>query len=217
MKGRAIGGRAIGWLPEERAWIAARQDWPRRDLHAAFCAFWLRRDVRLGAFTSFCKREGLVTGRTGCFARGQESSNKGKAMTPEVRAKCASTMFRKGNVSHTARGAGHERICSKDGYVILIVAETNPWSGAATRPVHKHRWLWEKANGPVPEGMALKCLDGDRTNCDPSNWEAIPRGLLPRLNGRFGRGYDGAAPEVKPLIMAIAKLEHAARSARAGK
>lgn len=210
-------GRAIGWLPEERAWIEARQDWPRRDLHAAFCAFWLRRDVRLGAFKSFCKREGLVTGRSGCFAPGAVPPNKGKPMAPEVKAKCAATMFGQGNLPHNTRGPGHERICKTDGYVILIVAETNPHTGAATRPVQKHRWLWEQANGPVPEGMRLKCLDGDKTNTDPANWEALPMALGPRLNGRFGRGYDAAEPEVKPLIMAIAKLEHAARSARAGR
>jgi len=80
----------------------------------------------------------------------------------------------------------------------------------------KHKWLWERANGPVPKGMVLKCLDGNKLNCDPSNWEAIPMALQPRLNGRFGRGYDHADPELKPTIMAIAKLEHKARQIRKG-
>ena len=40
--------------------------------------------------------------------------------------------------------------------------------------------------------------------------------LAPRLNGRFGRGYDTAPPELKPTILAIAKLEHAARIKRKG-
>jgi hypothetical protein len=36
--------------------------------------------------------------------------------------------------------------------------------------------------------MALKCLDGNKQNTDPSNWEAVPRALLPRLAGgnRYG-------------------------------
>ena len=72
----------------------------------------------------------------------------------------------------------------------------------------KHRWLWEQANGPVPEGMCLKCLDGDRTNCDPSNWELVPRALLPQLNGRWGLAYDAAEPEVKPLLLTQAKIKH---------
>ena len=208
--------RPITWLSEELAWIEARKDWPRRDLHAAFCAFWMRDDVTLGAFKSYCKREGLTTGRTGCFAPGQVPMNKGKPMSAGVRAKCAATMFGKGNLPHNTQGPGHERICSKDGYVILIVAETNPWSGAATRPVHKHRWLWEQANGPVPEGQVLKCLDGDKLNCDPANWRPIPQAMLPALNGRHRTKYDSAEPEVKPMIMAIAKLQHAVRERRRG-
>ena len=63
--------------------------------------------------------------------------------------------------------------------------------------------------------MALKCLDGDKQNCDPANWEAVPRALLPRLAGgnRYRRvlAFDDAAPEVRLSILAIAKLEHAAR------
>lgn len=39
-------------------------------------------------------------------------------------------------------------------------------------------------------------------------------GLLPRLNGIYGRGYDKAPGELKPVIMAVSKLEHKARTAR---
>jgi hypothetical protein len=79
-----------------------------------------------------------------------------------------------------------------------------------------HRINWEEANGPVPEGYRLKCLDGNRLNVEASNWEAIPYALAPRLDGRFGRGYEAAPAELKPLILATAKLEHAARARRGG-
>ncbi|MHC9236415.1 HNH endonuclease signature motif containing protein [Pseudooceanicola sp. 502str34] len=159
------------------------------------------------------KRKGWKTGRTGHFAKGGEPHNKGKPFNPPGSEK---GRFKKGNTPHTYKGAGHERIDSKDGYVILILDEPNPWTGGTTRPVHKHRYLWEKANGPVPDGHRLKSLDGDKTNCDPSNWEAIPMALAPRLNGRFGRGYDDAPAELKPTIMATAKLEHALREKKKG-
>jgi len=110
---------------------------------------------------------------------------------------------------------GHESI-DKDGYVRICVAEPNPYTGAPTFMAFKHRWLWEQKHGPVPEGCALKCLDGNKRNTDPANWEAVPRELLPRLNGRFGRGYDAAPAEIKPVIMATAKLEYAARVLRNG-
>lgn len=206
-------GRCIGWLPEERAWIVARADWPRADLHRAFVAFWRRPEVSLKAFKSFCKREGILTGRTGAFAKGSVPANKGKPMPPEIKAKMAQTMFRKGHLPHNTKAAGHERI-DDDGYVWISVNEVNPYTGYERRYVQKHLWLWEQVNGPVPEGHVLKCLDANKLNTDPSNWECIPRSVLPRLNGRFGRGYDAAEPEIKPVIMAIAKLEHAARQAR---
>ncbi|MFD2855379.1 HNH endonuclease [Seohaeicola zhoushanensis] len=76
-----------------------------------------------------------------------------------------------------------------------------------------HLIHWEERNGPLPKGYALKCLDGDKLNTDPANWEAI-RALLPRLNGRFGRNYDTAPAELKPTIMTITKLEHRARELR---
>ena len=56
----------------------------------------------------------------------------------------------------------------------------------------------------------LALLDGDRTNTDPANWVAIPRAMLPRLAGR----YDEASPELKPIILTTAQLEHAGRQAR---
>lgn len=201
-------GRAIAYLAEELAWIEARKDWPRRLLHQAFCARFGRKDIAFGAFAGLCKRRGWSTGRDGRFHKGQVPPNKGKPMPYHPNS--AATRFKQGQRPHTWRGAGHESIDGKDGYVWMIVDETNPYTGAATRRVQKHRWLWEQANGPVPEGHVLKCLDGDRTNTDPSNWRAIPREMLPRLNGRFGRGYDTAPSEVKPTIMAIAELAQAA-------
>jgi hypothetical protein len=69
---------------------------------------------------------------------------------------------------------------------------------------------------PIPKGHRLKCLDGNKLNADLSNWELVPVGLLPRLNGRFGRGYDEAPAELKPAIMAVAKLEHRVREVATG-
>ena len=208
-------GRAITYHPEERAWIEARKHLPRAELHRLFRAFWQRDDVSQANLTALCKRRGWLTGRTGHFHKGQASHNKGKPMPPEVRAKVMATAFKPGHRPANHRGPGHERIDSKDGYVVMIVDETNPWNGHATRPVHKHRYLWERQHGPVPEGHVLKCLDGDKTNCDPANWQAIPQGMLPRLNGRWsGLKYDDAPTELKPAVMAVAKLDHAARVAR---
>lgn len=205
-------GSPTTWLPEELAWIETHKDWSRADLHRGFVARWGRIDVSKAALTALCKRRGWLTGRTGRFTAGQVPMNKGQKMP--FHPNSAATRFRKGQASPTYKGPGHESIDRKHGFVWLIVAETNPYTGAPCRRVQKHRHLWEKAHGPIPAGHVLKCLDGNPANSDPSNWTAIPRAMLPRLNGRFGRDFETAPAELKPAILAIARLEHAAREAR---
>lgn len=205
-------GRQIKYTEVELAWIKSHCKLPRAKAHAKFCKKFGRTDVSRDNYKSLCNRNGWLTGRTGQFDPGQVPANKGKKMP--FNENSAKTQFKKGQVSHTYRGPGHERICKKDGYVILIVAETNPWTGAATRPVLKHRWLWEKLNGPLPKGHCLKSIDGDKTNTDPANWVAVPRALLPRLSGgRWYKPYEAYDPEVRPVVLTIAMLDHAARTA----
>lgn len=206
-------GRAIKYSAAELKWIEAHKTGVRQKIHAAFCKRFGRQDVSLNNLKSLCKRNGWLTGRTGCYEPGRTPENKGKKMP--FNANSAKTQFKKGQLPSNTKHLGHERV-NKDGYVEISIKEVNPHTGYERRYVHKHRHLWEKENGPIPDGKCLKCLDGNKANTDPSNWEAIPRGILPRLNSRFGRGYDDAAPELKPTIMAIAKLEHKAREVKKG-
>lgn len=206
-------GRRIEWSAPELAWIEARKHLPRRELHRQFCDWWFRYDVTEAHIKALCKRRGWLTGRTGGFEAGAVPWNKGREM--EWNPGSARTQFKRGQEPHNARGkgVGHERV-NVYGYVEICVAETNPFTGFERRYVAKHRWLWEQLHGPLPDGQVLKCLDGNKLNTDPSNWEAIPRALLPRLNGWWNTAFDTAEPELKPAMMAIAKLEHAARTAR---
>lgn len=209
-------GHPISYSAAELAWVKANATLPAPELHAAFCSAFGRHDVSQVNLMSLRKRNGWRTGRSGRIEAGNVPANKGKPMPQHIRAKCAGTMFKKGNRPHTHRGAGHESIDSKDGYTWLIVDETNPYTGAPTRRVLKHKYLWEQLHGPVPEGYCLKCIDGNRQNTNPANWEAIPRATLPFLNGHRGHDYDSAPTEVKPAIMAVAKLKHAIGSAKKG-
>lgn len=211
MKGRNIvySAAEMEWLHENRLMVIG-------DYHQAFVERFRRTDVSAANLHGLRKRKGWKTGRTGCFPKGNIPSNKGKRCPPGVGGRhpnARKTQFRKGGQPHNTKFLGHERV-SKDGYVEISIDDINPHTGFERRYVLKHRWLWEQVNGPVPEGHALKCLDGDKTNTAPANWEAVPRALLPRLNGRFGRDYDHAPADIKPTIMGVAKLEHAARKAR---
>ncbi|MGQ2906716.1 MAG: HNH endonuclease signature motif containing protein [Aliihoeflea sp.] len=203
-------GHPISYSAAELAFVELRQCMTRRLLHAEFVRAFGRTDVTLGALTALCKRKGWLTGRTGQFVPGQVPANKGKPMP--YNANSARTQFKKGQRPHNTNYAGHERV-SKDGYVEISVEKTNPHTGFERRYVLKHRWLWEQKHGPLPDGMCLKCL-GDRLDTDPANWALVPRAMLPRLNGRFGRDYDSAPAVLKPIIMTVAQLEHRAREAR---
>lgn len=208
-------GRTISYSAEELAWIEARRELPRAELHRRFVDTFDRDDVSRVNLTALCKRRGWLTGRTGRFVAGQDPWNAGKSMPYHPNS--AATRFRpgerQGKAKHLWKPVGAERI-TEDGYLERKVHDGLPMR-SRWRAVHLIRW--EEAHGPVPDGMALKCLDGDKLNTAPSNWAAIPRAMLPRLNGRFGRDYDSAPAELKPTIMAATKLEHRVRTIRKGR
>lgn len=208
-------GRHIIYEPEELAWIEAHKEMPRAEAYAMFCARFMRQDVSFTNYNALCKRKGWFTGRTGQFVPGQIPQNKGKPMPDHVKAKVMATTFKPGQRQGIAvklyKPIGTERM-SKDGYVERKIHDGLPLQ-SRWRAVHLIRW--EELHGPVPAGHALKCLNGNKANTDPGNWEAVPRALLPRLAGaKKGVPFDSAPAELKPVIMATAKLEHRAREAR---
>ena len=87
---------------------------------------------------------------------------------------------------------------NRDGYVRII--HGNRYIGV------KHKLLWQEANGPLPAGMVLSCVDGDKTNCEPSNWELMPDDVFGRFN-HLRRSLAARDPELRPTIFAIAKLQ----------
>lgn len=206
-------GRRLKYTDAEIAWLRDNSTMEINAWCSAFREQFGRDDATPARLHSLRKREGWKTGRTGQFDKGTVPWSKGKKLP--FNPNSAVTQFKKGQLPHNHRGPGHESI-GDDGYVWIVTDQRNPWTGASTWRVHKHRWLWEQANGPVPEGMVLKCL-GDKANTDPSNWEPVPIGLLPRLNGKSNRAYDRAPAELKPTIMAVAKLEHAIAARRKSK
>lgn len=202
----------ISYSKDELAWIKRNRAWPRKKAHKKFCEFFGRKDVKLIHYNALCKRKGWLTGRTGCFEKGIIPANTGKKCPPGKMGNhpnARKTQFKKGQTPITAKYVGHERIDRKDGYVWLSVAEKNPHTGAATRYVLKHKYLWEKKNGKVPAGHFLKCLDGNRANTDPSNWKLMPRSAQPFLGGFRGRDYEKTPKELKPTVLALALVKAA--------
>lgn len=210
-------GTWIAYSSDELAWIEANKSRIRTEAHAEFCSNFGRNDITLINYAALCKRNGWLTGRTGRIEPGAIPPNKG-VRCPEGKGgrhpNARKTQFKKGGLPHNTNYLGHERV-SKDGYVEISIDETNPHTGFERRYVLKHRHLWESENGPVPDGMFLKCLDTNRQNTDPSNWELLPRAAQVYIGARFGIDYEAAEPEVRPAIIAVAKLKHAAKTAKA--
>lgn len=213
--GRAGGrykGRRRLYSPAEMAWLTENRTLSLVECHRQFCETFDRPDITPAKLHGLRKNAKLKTGRTGHFEKGHISANKGKRCPEGVGGRhpnARKTQFKKGQNPHNAKGPGHESL-GEDGYIWIVTDRKNPWTGASTWRVHKHRWIWEQKNGTVPEGYALKCLDGNKLNCEPSNWGMVPLGMLPRLNGVHCTTipYDTAPDELKPTVLAAAKLAH---------
>lgn len=146
------------------------------------------------------KNRGITSGRTGCFLKGHISWNKGtKGLTIANK-----TSFKKRSVPPNLKPIGSERICSKDGYILIKVAEQNPHTGFPTRYKHKHVHIWEQDHGPVPDGMVVAFRDGDKRNIDPENLILVSRAELLRLNQY---NYKDTPAKLKPSMLALVKLE----------
>jgi HNH endonuclease len=173
----------------------------------------LRKSAAYLASPAACRlRRGDNIGAACRFQKGHVPANKGLRRPGWAPCRMRETQFQKGHVTRRWKPIGSERLV--EGYLYTKVTDHRgvPWT-VNWKPTHVLRW--QALHGrTVPQGMALKCLDGNKHNTDPSNWELVPRALLPRLNGRSGRAYDRAPAELKPTILALAKLEHAAGNRR---
>lgn len=205
-------GRNIEYSKAELAWIGRNRSLPRKEAHARFCDAFGRGDVSLDNFKALCTRRGWTTGRDGRIEEGAEPWNKGRKCPPGEggnHPNARRTQFkpgvRQGVATKLYKPIGTERL-SKEGYLERKIHDGMPLQ-SRWRGVHLIRW--EEINGRLPEGHILKCLDGNRRNTDPANWIALPRGVLPFLNGHRGHNYQEMPDELKPAVLALARLKHA--------
>lgn len=157
------------------------------------------------ALKGLMTRLGISTGRTGRFTEGHTPTNKGREMSAEVREKICGTWFRKGCKSMNSLPVGTEVF--RDGYVLLKLrdgAELKQWD----RWVLKHRYVWEQAHGPIPEGMMVIFLDGNTRNCELSNLALISKEENGILSSKKLRSQNAQATKV---AITVAKLNLAIR------
>ena len=98
--------------------------------------------------------------------------NKGKKqadyMAPEAIERTKANRFKKGQDPHNTMPIGHERI-SLEGYVEVKVRHLKDGKSNNKNFELKHRMIYEKNVGPIPKGMIVEFLDGDKFNYEVSN------------------------------------------------
>lgn len=153
-------------------------------------------DVTVNQVKAFKQRNKLDSGLRG--TEGIEPPNKGKKqaefMTPEAIQRTKATQFKKGNRPANHKPVGHERIDNKDGYIIVKTKEPNVYE-------HKHRVVWEQANGPIPEGHNIIFLNGNRLDIRLENLEMVSAATHARLN-QSGLRFDSAELTKSGVIVA---------------
>lgn len=126
----------------------------------------------------------LRTGiNNGGYKKGHIPANKGtKGLTKANR-----TSFKKGNIPPNYREIGSERI-TQDGYIMIKVRD-----GCLNKNWElKHRWLYEKEFGKIPEGYNLIFLDGNKQNVVLSNLKLVSKSedLIMNRNKLFSTDKD---------------------------
>lgn len=90
---------------------------------------------------------------------------------------------------------GYERP-SKDGYIVVKVADEADRAMSKDNWKLKQVWVWEQEHGPLPKGHVVYFADGDNRNFSPENLVAVPRravGLLARMEYHDAESLRAAA------------------------
>ena len=151
---------------------------------------------------AFTRNHRITSGRTGYFAPGQKPWNAGTRGMGICKANRGS--YQKGNIPGNIRPTGAERVDTKDGYLLVKVAERDPHTGAATRFKAKHVVLWERKHGKVPPGMAVVFRDGRKDHCTIKNLMLVTRAELLQMNRLR---YREMPDELKPSLLLLGKLK----------
>lgn len=143
---------------------------------------------------SYYGNNDINSGLDGRFQKGQVPSNKNKKGI--YFAGCEKTWFKKGHTPKNHRPVGSERV-DTDGYTLVKTEEPDVWT-------LKHKVIWEKANGLVPEGHKLLFKNGDRQDITLENLMIITDYEMLVLNRKKLIFQD---PELTKTGVLIARLD----------
>ena len=108
------------------------------------------------------------------------------------------TSFKKGRPTWNAKPIGYERICSKDGYVLVKTSEPSVFE-------LKHRIVWEKEKGLIPEGYVVAFKNQDKTDCRIENLILMSKAEMVRYSQSY---YELATPDSNESCLLMAKIKN---------
>lgn len=79
------------------------------------------------------------------------------------------------------------------------------------RKLYVHRVVWELAYGPIPDGMCIDHIDGDRSNNRLSNLRLVTLSVNQRnakIPSNNKMGIVGVYPFAKGFVVRIASTKH---------
>lgn len=145
------------------------------------------------------------------FKKDHVPFNKGKK---GVYAKgCEKTWFKKGNLPHTTKPVGYERITA-DGYIEVKVKMRPSRPNCNDNFILKHRLVWEQANGPIPENHIVMFLDGNKQNCTLENLALVSKAEHLQMTRADLRSEN---PNLTETGVLIARMEVTRRNAKKGR
>ena len=121
-------------------------------------------------FRNILNNHKIRCGLSSRFKKGSVPANKGtKGLI-----KANSGSFGKGRETHNKADIGKETV-TQEGYVRVKVGYPNIWK-------QKHRVVWEKEKGKIPEGMYVLFLDSNKLNCNIENLALVTKSELLIIN-----------------------------------
>ena len=139
-------------------------------------------------------RHKFSSGLTGRFEKGRVNEHKGDHS------------FRIPNSEHSRFKKGHcpknhlpvgTTVKNTDGYFQTKVAEPAKWKLI-------HRLIWEKANGPIPNGYTVTFLDKNKNNLDLSNLALLSRRAQAVAQNYIGLSED---QEISKSVIQLSELQ----------
>lgn len=144
------------------------------------------------AVAAYRKNHKIPSGCDKRFGHGQKMYKPQKGTYSPGREK---GWFKKGNTPHNTDPVGTV-VKRQDGYLQRKIAEPNLWK-------LEHKFVWEEANGPVPDGKCLIFLNGKRDDCRLENLKLVDRGVMSIMSTRGLRFEEPEFTETGSLIAEV--------------